>query len=86
MINEEEKVKAFLYDRIGRIHQLSDKKIAKAWIKGICPKKQAIFPYQNKQREKEFGQPPVVPAWWPPLELCPFVEPDHITRDRRSCS
>ena len=82
-MHEQEKVKAFLQNRIERIHQLSDKKIAKAWIKGICPKKQATFPYQNKQREKDIGQPPVVPEWWPPVETCPFTEPDHITRERK---
>ncbi|KAK4548530.1 hypothetical protein LTR36_009440 [Oleoguttula mirabilis] len=83
-MHEEVKVKAFLYNRIERIHQLADKKIAKAWIKGICPKKQANFPYQNKQRKEDLGEPPVVPEWWPPVGLCPFVEPDHVTRYPRS--
>jgi len=79
-MHEEDKVKAYLLDRIERMHQLPDKKIAKVWIKGICPKKQANFPYQNKQREKELGLPPVIPAWWPPLNVCPFIEPDHVVR------
>lgn len=81
-MREEEKVKAFLLGHIEKIHQLSDKKLAKAWIKGICPKKQAHFPYKNKQREKDTARGPVVPGWWPPTELCAFIEPDHITRGR----
>ncbi|KAK5119963.1 hypothetical protein LTR85_007039 [Meristemomyces frigidus] len=83
-MNEEEKVKAFLRDHIEKIHQLSDKKIAKAWIKGICPKKQANFPYQNKQRQKDLGKPPVVPKWWPSVGVCAFIEPDHVTRGPRN--
>ncbi|KAK5135974.1 hypothetical protein LTR08_004432 [Meristemomyces frigidus] len=83
-MHETEKVKSFLHDHIERIHQLSDKRIAKAWIKGICPKKQATFPYQNKQREKKLGRPPLVPEWWPPVDACPFIEPDHITREPRN--
>ena len=79
-MHEEHKVKAFLLNRIERMHQLSDKKIAKAWIKGICPKKQARYPYQNKQREKEWGLPPLIPTWWPPIGACQYVEPDHVVK------
>ncbi|RMX70864.1 hypothetical protein D0869_16219, partial [Hortaea werneckii] len=64
-VSNEERVKKFLLGRIGKLHQLSNKKVAKAWIKGICPKKQAHFPYQNKQREEQ-GYSPEVPGWWPP--------------------
>ncbi|KAI7514390.1 hypothetical protein KC347_g651 [Hortaea werneckii] len=64
-VSDEERVKKFLLGRISKLHQLSNKKVAKAWIKGICPKKQAHFPYQNKQREEQ-GYLPEVPGWWPP--------------------
>ncbi|RMZ18299.1 hypothetical protein D0862_00401 [Hortaea werneckii] len=64
-VSDEERVKKFLLGRISKLHQLSNKKVAKAWIKGICPKKQAHFPYQNKQREEQ-GYFPEVPGWWPP--------------------
>lgn len=105
-VHDEEAVKSFLLSRISKLHQLSDKKIAKAWIKGICPKKQAHFPYQNKQREDQ-GLDPEVPGWWPPRpegtaasleslteeeqkearenpQCCPFTEPDHVTKHRKS--
>jgi hypothetical protein len=79
-IGDSEKVERFLIDRLKRIQQLADKKIAKAWIKGICPNKQAKFPYQNNKLNE--GEEPVVPGWWPDkVKVCRFVEPDHIKRD-----
>jgi len=69
-------VEHFLRMRLKRMQQLAVKKIAKAWIKGICPKKQGNFPYRNKKKE--------VPGWWPPTNLCPFREPDHIKRSGTS--
>lgn len=83
-INNATAVQVFLSSRLKRMQQLADKKIAKAWIKGICPKKQAKFPYQNNKHEKETGEKPAVPAWWPNTEtVCRFVEPDHIRREER---
>ncbi|KAM3417661.1 hypothetical protein BST61_g5897 [Cercospora zeina] len=77
-------VTAFLTNRIKRMQQLTNKKIAKAWIKGICPKKQAKYPYQNNKLEKETGVKPAVPAWWPDMQVCRFIEPDHIKREERT--
>ncbi|CAK3838193.1 Hypothetical predicted protein [Lecanosticta acicola] len=83
-IDETDKVVAFLGSRLKRMQQLADKKIAKAWIKGICPKKQAKFPYQNNKKDPQAGENPEVPGWWPePNGVCRFVEPDHIRRDER---
>lgn len=84
-IDDTERVVAFLSSRLKRMQQLADKKIAKAWIKGICPKKQAKFPYQNKKGEgKKDGHAkasdPEVPGWWP-ISVCRFIEPDHIRRE-----
>lgn len=86
-IQDEQAVKDFLHSRLKGMQQLADKKIAKAWIKSICPKKQANFPYQNKKtgsdgRVRE--QPPKVPGWWPDTEACRFIEPDHIKRTGKS--
>lgn len=81
LISNEAQVVAFLEDRLERIQQLTDKKIAKAWIKGICPKKQARFPYQNAKRERDEGLKPDIPPWWP-IDLCDFKEPDHIQKER----
>ena len=78
-ICEEDEVRAYLAERLQLLQQQADKRIAKAWIKGICPKKQARFPYQNKQRLKETGMGPQIPEWWP-IELCPYTEPDHINK------
>ncbi|KAF2171078.1 hypothetical protein M409DRAFT_51301 [Zasmidium cellare ATCC 36951] len=73
----------FLRTRLKRMQQLAVKKIAKAWIKGICPKKQAKFPYQNSKKCDEVeGFKPRIPGWWP-KQGCRFTEPDHIKREER---
>lgn len=77
-------VKLQLEHRLRNLHQIPVKKIAKAWIKAICPKKQARFPYQNCAYEKVTGQSPPRPEWWPPVSVCAYKEPDHIHRDRKS--
>ena len=79
-ICEEEKVKSYLDDRLLLLQQQALKRIAKAWIKGICPKKQARFPYQNRQRLNDTGLSPETPEWWP-QEGCRFTEPDHIDKN-----
>ncbi|EMC96933.1 hypothetical protein BAUCODRAFT_433000 [Baudoinia panamericana UAMH 10762] len=83
-IDDEAAVTAFLHDRFSEMQQLSDKRIAKVWIKGICPKKQAKFPYQNTKREKRTGEKGLVPGWWPDTNVCPFTEPDHIRKEQRN--
>ena len=76
MISNTDAVKTFLLSRISKLHQLSNKKIAKAWIKGICPKKQAHFPYHNKQKVAK-GEHVEVPGWWAPVpEDMPSVPED----------
>lgn len=82
-IDDYNEVTKFLATRLKRMQQLADKKIAKAWIKGICPKKQAKFPYQNQKQHKGNGAKPIIPAWWP-SNGCRFIEPDHIRREGRS--
>jgi hypothetical protein len=79
-------VERFLIDRFQTMQQLAVKRIAKAWIKGICPKKQAFFPYHKKKREREgLGHAAgCIPGWWPDTKVCRFVEPDHIKRDGKS--
>lgn len=80
-------VTAYLESRLKRLQQLAGKKIAKAWIKGICPKKQARFPYRNKKRCEETNGEPRIPGWWPQEKgVCPFKEPDHIRREGRTCA
>lgn len=86
MISESYKVEDFLARALRAMQQLAVKRIAKAWIKGICPRKQAVFPYHKKS--KESGERVHVPAnnpeWWPDEKLCKFIEPDHIKRDGKS--
>lgn len=86
MISESSKVEDFLARALRTMQQLAVKRIAKAWIKGICPRKQAVFPYHKKS--KESGERVHVsahnPGWWPSEKLCKFVEPDHIKRDGKS--
>jgi hypothetical protein len=85
-ICEGDKVEQLLIDRFQTMQQLAVKRIAKAWIKGICPKKQAFFPYHKKKRERDgLDYPPgCVPGWWPETKVCRFIEPDHIKRDGKS--
>ena len=84
-IREAPKVYAFLASRLRLLQQLADKKIAKAWIKGICPKKQSRFPYHTKARENDAVGRLSVPKWWPnPHTICRFIEPDHIKLEGRS--
>lgn len=86
MISESSKVEDFLARALRTMQQLAVKRIAKAWIKGICPRKQAVFPYHKKS--KESGERVHIaannPEWWPDEKLCKFIEPDHIKRDGKS--
>lgn len=80
-VGDADKVETFLRSRLKGMQQLAVKRIAKAWIKGICPKKQAKFPYHNKRHEeKGIKLEEAVPEWWPDVEICRFKEPDHIKR------
>jgi len=81
-MNETDKVKAYLTSCIEQLQQLSDKRISKAWIKAICPRKQANFPYQTKKREANPKDEIKVPGWWPNTDVCPFKEPDHVKKHR----
>lgn len=74
-LREEDKVAAHMMHILQSMQQTAVKRLAKAWIKGICPKKQAKFPYHKKD---------VVPEWWPSTTVCPFTEPDHIRKDGES--
>ena len=82
LIGDTEAVCNFLRDRLNRLQQFAVKKLAKAWIKGICPKKQADFPYTNEQKRKRDGADSAPAAWWPSLDKCPFIEPDHVKKGR----
>ena len=79
-IDDAAAVETFLRQCLKDLQQLVVKAIAKAWIKGICPKKQAKFPYRSNRKSDTTPGPTEVPLWWPPIETCPFVEPDHIDR------
>jgi hypothetical protein len=88
-IANQDEVVHFLKMRFTQIQQLATKVIAKAWIKAICPKKQANFPYvdsnpradqsQKRRRPRRDG-PPRIPLFWPDVELCRHKEPDHTRK------
>jgi hypothetical protein len=82
-LDDEDSVVTFLESRFRLMQQLADKKIAKAWIKGICPKKQAKYPYSAYKEGRSSDEEAVskLPPFWPSTEVCPFKEPDHIRRD-----
>lgn len=75
-IQDAEKVVLYLKEKLILLQQQALKKIAKVWIKAICSKKQAKFPYSSSKQEE--GKPTEVPPFWPSPELCPHTEPDHI--------
>lgn len=88
-IANEDEVLHFLKMRFTQIQQLATKVIAKAWIKAICPKKQANYPYvdsnpradqnQKRRRPKHDGAPRI-PTFWPDISLCRHKEPDHTRK------
>jgi len=51
-IHESDKVEACIVSRIEALQQLSGKKVSKDWIKAICPRKQARFPYSRGPKKK----------------------------------
>lgn len=86
-IDDKEKVKAFLLMRFTQIQQSAGKVIAKAWIKAMCPKKQANYPYvdcnprpDQPRRRPRYPGPPRVPFFWPDLSDCRHKEPDHLDK------
>ena len=81
-IHEEEKLKLCLVELLLMVQQIACKMIAKDWIKAIYPRKQGRYPYVNQKRMKDDGLDPEVPPWWPPLRVCPFREPDHLSKNR----
>lgn len=86
LIREAPKIEEFVATNLRTMQQLAVKIIAKAWIKGICPRKQALFPYNKKKRDAEGKShlPGPEPGWWPDVSKCKFLEPDHITRVGKS--
>lgn len=77
-LNDYEAITTYLRERLELLQQQALKRLAKTWIKNICPKKQARFPYRSKQ-QKEDGVESKIPIWWP-FEECPFTEPDHVDK------
>jgi hypothetical protein len=78
-----DRVREALNERARGIQQLGFKTILKAWIKAICPKKQAKFPYKEKEEKHDSKAPRVahkIPGWWPSVDKCRYLEPDHINK------
>ncbi|KAK0803781.1 hypothetical protein LTR59_004568 [Friedmanniomyces endolithicus] len=69
-MHESAKVEACIVSRIEALQQLSGKKVSKDWIKAICPRKQARFPYSRGPKKK--------PAVKDTLEVKPE---EHLTSD-----
>lgn len=84
-IDNDEAVTKTLLTCLWYLQQTTLKKIAKDWIKGICPRKQAKYPYRNKKGE-ECGKVVAIPPWWPSEDCCIFREPDHVDRGREYLS
>lgn len=78
--DDSESIAGFLRDRLELLQQQALKRLAKAWIKAICPKKQARFPYKSKHQTDDPNWEQKRPDWWPPLRECEYTEPDHIDK------
>lgn len=87
-IRDTETVFDYLKERLIQLQQASLKRAAKEWIKAICPKKQARYPYSESSKrnrdESDNTKEPRIPPWWPPLHLCPHKEPDHVMGERKT--
>lgn len=84
-IDDEKSVAKTLWSCLYYVQQNTVKKISKAWIKGICHRKQAKWPYRPKTSQgKGKGKDTRVPPWWTSEEVCIFREPDHVDRWRKS--
>lgn len=70
-ISDSKAVVNYMITKCTLFQQQGCKVWVKALIKGICPKKQSKFPYHKGN----------APPWWPPVEHCPFREPDHVNKD-----
>lgn len=53
------------------LSQVVCKGLAKEWVKVICPRKQALYPYKLSKK----------PSWWP--KDVPHIEPDHLDKENR---
>lgn len=83
-MNDRERFTEVYNEILTKILQVSLKKVLKAWIKVIQPRKQSNFPYNGgkmnhiaidqygKDWEGELTKPP----WWP--EHIRHKEPDHL--------
>ena len=88
LIGDEEAVRKSYHDNLEAIQQIPCKHIAKSWVKVVEPKKQAQYPYNGGAKKAEaiekYGKEHqgylTAPPWWPPLEMCPHTEPDHIKK------
>ena len=74
-LSDTDSVKEALSKRLLLLQQQAVKRIAKAWIKALCPKKQARYPYRSKQQRE-----PDIPEWWN-VDLCAHIEPDHVDKE-----
>lgn len=79
-LHDEDAVVAYLLERFELLQQQANKRLAKAWIKAVCPKKQARCPYRTQEHKKNPDSKPRVPEWWPSLSLCKYTEPDHVDK------
>ncbi len=94
---DEDAITRYYYCQLYRIGGNPLKKILKAWIKDIHPKKQGSHPYNGgRQRDdavKEYGERNggelTKPGWWPPTtgwpeQGCRHREPDHLLKSGQS--
>ena len=69
-IGDTEKVLAYYENALKHFQQINCRKLAKAWIKCIQPKKQVNYPYNQGEKKK--------PEWWPDGVM--HKEPDHLKK------
>ncbi|MCJ1391568.1 hypothetical protein MMC18_004432 [Xylographa bjoerkii] len=85
-LSDEETLKRFYTTRFIQMQQIACKRISKAWIKVVQPRKQAHYPYNGGKMAAAAGNPGngdlTKPDWWPQVG-CRHKEPDHIGKAER---
>lgn len=95
-VQDSEKLEEYLSDAFTAFQQINCRTLCKSWIRTIEPKKQVNFPYNGNLKirgnpkvdsdeqlaPKDLDPEDTKPKWWPPKDVCPHKEPDHIRKER----
>ena len=76
-------MRLFYWKAFEKFQQLNCRHLAKAYIKGLEPRKQVNYPYNGWKlvsgKRQKWGPEFTKPPWWP--EEIQHKEPDHLPKD-----